>query len=87
MQWRHTSLLLPVVLPTVAALALGAQAAVIGTRFLASVEARAHESIDLLAGQGLGLVREIKPAAEIVRELVDEARGTISRLNRSTYKG
>jgi NAD(P)H-dependent flavin oxidoreductase YrpB (nitropropane dioxygenase family) len=42
MQWRHTSLLLPVVLPTVAALALVAQAAVIGTRFLASVEARAH---------------------------------------------
>jgi NAD(P)H-dependent flavin oxidoreductase YrpB (nitropropane dioxygenase family) len=157
----------------VAALALGAQAAVIGTRFLASVEARAHsdykkklvaanendtvhttlfgfgwpdaphrtlrtrfveqwlgreargqesradeplightiiadqhmplqrfmgfppnvdatgdiESMDLLAGQGVGLVREIKPAAEIVRELVDEARRTISRLNRSTYKG
>jgi NAD(P)H-dependent flavin oxidoreductase YrpB (nitropropane dioxygenase family) len=45
------------------------------------------ESMDLLAGQGVGLVREIKPAAEIVRELVDEARGTISRLNRSTYKG
>ena len=39
------------------------------------------ESMDLLAGQGVGLVREIKPAA------VDEARGTISRLNRSTYEG
>jgi NAD(P)H-dependent flavin oxidoreductase YrpB (nitropropane dioxygenase family) len=157
----------------VAALALGAQAAVLGTRFLASAESRAHsdykkkllaaneddtvgttlfgfgwpnaphrtlrtpfveqwlgreargqesradepvightviagqhmplqrfmgfppnvdatgdiESMDLLAGQGVGLVREIKPAAEIVRELVDEARGTISRLNRSTYTG
>jgi NAD(P)H-dependent flavin oxidoreductase YrpB (nitropropane dioxygenase family) len=35
-------LLLPVVLPTVAALALGAQAAVLGTRFLASAESRAH---------------------------------------------
>jgi NAD(P)H-dependent flavin oxidoreductase YrpB (nitropropane dioxygenase family) len=139
----------------VAALALGAQAAVLGTRFLASAESRAHsdykkkllaanendtirttlfgfgwpnaphrtlrtpfveqwlgrearsqesradepvightviagqhmplqrfmglppnvdatgdiESMDLLAGQGVGLVREIKPAAEIVREL------------------
>ena len=152
----------------VAALALGAQAAVIGTRFLASVEARAHpdykkklvaanendtvrttlfgfgwpnaphrtlrtrfveqwlgreargqesradeplightviadqqmplqrfmgfppnvdatgdiESMDLLAGQGVGLVREIKPAAEIVRELIDEARETIARLSK-----
>jgi NAD(P)H-dependent flavin oxidoreductase YrpB (nitropropane dioxygenase family) len=35
-------LLLPVVLPTVAALALGAQAAVLGTRFLTSAESRAH---------------------------------------------
>jgi enoyl-[acyl-carrier protein] reductase II len=45
------------------------------------------ESMDLLAGQGVGLVRAIEPAGEIVRELVDEARATISRLNRSTYKG
>src|SRR5215467_8677438 len=30
------------------------------------------ESMDLLAGQGVGLVGEIKPAGEIVRELVDE---------------
>lgn len=148
----------------VAALALGAQAAVLGTRFLASTEARAHphyknkllaadendtvrttlfgfgwpnsphrtlrtkfvqewlgneargqesrpdepvigqtvisgqsmpllrfmgfppnvdatgdiESMDLLAGQGVGLVREINPAGKIVRELVDEAREIIS---------
>jgi NAD(P)H-dependent flavin oxidoreductase YrpB (nitropropane dioxygenase family) len=148
----------------VAALALGAQAAVLGTRFLASTEARAHphykkkllaadgndtvrttlfgfgwpnaphrtlrtkfvqewlgnearaqesrpdepvigqtviggqtmpllrftgfppnvdatgdiESMDLLAGQGVGLVREINPAGTIVRELVDEAREIIS---------
>jgi nitronate monooxygenase len=148
----------------VAVLALGAQAAVLGTRFLASVEARAHprykqkvleanegdtvrtilfghgwpnaphrtlrtdfvqqwlgqeargqesradepivgwtivggqtmpvlrfmglppnrdasgdvESMDLLAGQGVGLVREIKPAGQIVRELVDNARQIIS---------
>ena len=150
----------------VAALALGAQAAVLGTRFLASTESRAHpdykkkllaanendtvrttlfgfgwpnaphrtlrtpfveqwlggeargqesradepivgqtiiggqptplprflgfppnvdatgdlDSMDFLAGQGVGLVRAIKPAGEIVRELVDEAREIISGL-------
>lgn len=31
------------------------------------------ESMDFLAGQGVGLVREIKPAAEIVRDVVQEA--------------
>ena len=31
------------------------------------------ESMDLLAGQGIGLVRQIKPAGEIVRELMQEA--------------
>jgi len=152
----------------VAALALGAQAAVIGTRFLASADARAHpdykkkllaanendtvrttlfgfgwpntphrtlrtrfveewlgketrgqesredepvightviagqqmplqrfmgfppnvdatgdiESMDLLTGQSVGLVREIKPAGDIVRELVDEAREIISGLGK-----
>jgi hypothetical protein len=30
--------------------------------------------MDLLAGQVVGLVGEIKPAGEIVPELVDEAR-------------
>jgi NAD(P)H-dependent flavin oxidoreductase YrpB (nitropropane dioxygenase family) len=149
----------------VAALALGAQAAVLGTRFLASTESRAHphykqrllqasegdtvrttlfghgwpnaphrtlrtafvqewlgreargqesrpdepvvghtiiggqampllrfmgfppngdasgdiDSMDLLAGQGVGLVREIKPAGQIVHELVAEARQIIAR--------
>src|SRR5262249_14618188 len=149
----------------VAALALGAQAAVLGTRFLASAESRAHphykkklleagegdtertilfgygwpnaphrtlrtafvqqwlgreargqesrpdepavgrtvgggqplpglrviglppdcgasggiESMDLLAGQGVGLVGEIKPAGEIVRELVEEAQQIVSQ--------
>lgn len=31
------------------------------------------ESMDFLAGQSVGLVHEIKPAAEIVREVVDQA--------------
>jgi hypothetical protein len=35
--------------------------------------------MDLLSGQGVGLVREIKPAGQIVRELVDEARQIISQ--------
>ena len=30
------------------------------------------DSMDLLAGQGVGLVREVKPADRIVRELVEE---------------
>jgi NAD(P)H-dependent flavin oxidoreductase YrpB (nitropropane dioxygenase family) len=34
--------------------------------------------MDLLAGQGVGLVREVKPAGEIVRDLVREAREVIS---------
>ena len=37
------------------------------------------ESMDLLAGQVVGLVGEIKPAGQIVRELVDEARQIVSQ--------
>ena len=37
------------------------------------------ESMDLLAGQGVGLVREIKSAAEVVRELVEEAEEIITQ--------
>jgi NAD(P)H-dependent flavin oxidoreductase YrpB (nitropropane dioxygenase family) len=37
------------------------------------------ESMDLLAGQGVGLVREIKPAGQIVHELVKEARRIIAQ--------
>jgi enoyl-[acyl-carrier protein] reductase II len=149
----------------VAALALGAEAAVLGTRFLASVESRAHplykqrlleaqerdtvrttlfghgwpnaphrtlrtafvqtwlgqeargqesrpdepvvgqtvlggrampvlrfmgfppnaeasgdiDAMDLLAGQGVGLVREVKPAGQIVHELVEGAKQIIAQ--------
>ncbi len=37
------------------------------------------ESMDLLAGQGVGLVGQIKPAGQIVRELVEEARQIVSQ--------
>ena len=37
------------------------------------------DSMDLLAGQGVGLVREIKPAGQIVHELVEEARQIIAQ--------
>jgi NAD(P)H-dependent flavin oxidoreductase YrpB (nitropropane dioxygenase family) len=37
------------------------------------------DSMDLLAGQGVGLVREVKPAGQIVRELVEEAGQIISQ--------
>jgi len=31
------------------------------------------ESMDFLAGQSVGLVNEIKPAAEVLREIVEQA--------------
>jgi enoyl-[acyl-carrier protein] reductase II len=37
------------------------------------------DSMSLLAGQSVGLVREVKPAGQIVRELVQEARQIISQ--------
>ena len=37
------------------------------------------DAMDLLAGQGIGLVREVKPAGQIVRELVEEAHHIISQ--------
>lgn len=37
------------------------------------------DSTDLLAGQSVGLVRELKPARQIVGELVAEARQIISQ--------
>jgi NAD(P)H-dependent flavin oxidoreductase YrpB (nitropropane dioxygenase family) len=36
------------------------------------------DSMDLLAGQGVGLIRQIKPAGQIVHELVEEARQFIA---------
>ncbi len=40
------------------------------------------ESMDFLAGQSVGLVREIKPAAEVVREFVEGARQILLKLAR-----
>ena len=37
------------------------------------------DSMDLLAGQSAGLIRDVKPAGAIVRELVDEAQQIISQ--------
>jgi len=39
------------------------------------------DSMDYLAGQGVGLVKEVKPAAEVVRELLDGARQILSMLS------
>jgi nitronate monooxygenase len=41
------------------------------------------DAMDLLAGQGVGLVQEIKPAADIVRDLVNEATDIIENRLRS----
>lgn len=38
------------------------------------------DSMDFLAGQGVGLVKEIKPAAEVVKEFVDGARCILASL-------
>src|SRR5262249_46379788 len=40
------------------------------------------DSMDLLAGQGVGLIDQIRPAGEIVRQLMEDAQQIISqRLN------
>ena len=38
------------------------------------------ESMDFLAGQGVGLVNEIRPAADVVREMMDGARRILATL-------
>lgn len=45
------------------------------------------DSMDLLAGQSVGGVHEIKPAAEIVRELAEGARDLLRRLAASPEPG
>jgi nitronate monooxygenase len=37
--------------------------------------------MSLWAGQGVGLVNRVQPAAEIVREIIDEASQTVERLD------
>jgi NAD(P)H-dependent flavin oxidoreductase YrpB (nitropropane dioxygenase family) len=45
-----------------------------------NVDARGEiDSMSLLAGQGVGLVREVEPAGQIVHDLVKEARQIIAR--------
>jgi nitronate monooxygenase len=38
------------------------------------------EAMALFAGQGIGLVNQVQPAAEIVHEIASEARETIQNL-------
>jgi NAD(P)H-dependent flavin oxidoreductase YrpB (nitropropane dioxygenase family) len=38
------------------------------------------EALSLLAGQGAALVRKVQPAADIVREMNDEANAILRRL-------
>jgi nitronate monooxygenase len=45
------------------------------------------ESMGLLAGQSVGLVREIKPAAAVVREMVEGARQIIEHRLKGTLTG
>jgi NAD(P)H-dependent flavin oxidoreductase YrpB (nitropropane dioxygenase family) len=45
------------------------------------------DSMDLLAGQSVGLVREIKPAGQIIRELIEDARRIIDRRLQGCVRG
>jgi NAD(P)H-dependent flavin oxidoreductase YrpB (nitropropane dioxygenase family) len=38
------------------------------------------DALALWSGQGVSLVRRVQPAAEIVREISDEARAILARL-------
>jgi hypothetical protein len=38
------------------------------------------EEMPLLAGQGVGQVRDVRPAGDIVREMVDDAAAILFRL-------
>ena len=38
------------------------------------------DALALWAGQGVGVVSRVQPAAEIVREIAEEARSTLRRL-------
>ena len=40
------------------------------------------DSMSLWAGQSAGLVSKVQPAADIVREIVDEAQRVLQRLSR-----
>jgi nitronate monooxygenase len=42
------------------------------------------DEIDLLAGEGVGRIRAIKPAAEVVREIADDGEAILQRLARRT---
>jgi nitronate monooxygenase len=51
--------------------------------FPPSIDARGDiESMNFLAGQSAGLVNEIKPAAVIVQEMVEEAEKIIKGMSR-----
>ncbi len=38
------------------------------------------EAISMWAGQGVSMVKEVQPAGDIVRDIVDEAKAALSRI-------
>jgi NAD(P)H-dependent flavin oxidoreductase YrpB (nitropropane dioxygenase family) len=42
------------------------------------------DALSLFAGQSVGLVSEIKPAGDIVREIVAQAQSTLGKLGKLT---
>jgi nitronate monooxygenase len=57
------------------------QAAAVGPIRRAAAEAGDPDALPMLAGQGAGMVAEVKPAEEIVDELARDARAVLARLS------
>jgi nitronate monooxygenase len=56
------------------------QAETEGARYLAAREAGDFETAAVIAGESVGLIHEVLPAAEIVRRTVEEAQSVLQRL-------
>ena len=52
-----------------------------GARYLAAREAGDFETAAVIAGEAVGLIDEVLPAAEIVRRTIEEAQAILQRLN------
>lgn len=49
--------------------------------YLHAVEERDYRRLVAWAGTGVGLAREVKPAAEIINEIVEDSRAVVRRLH------
>jgi nitronate monooxygenase len=56
------------------------QSETVGTRYVAARDAADFETAAVIAGEAVGLVHEVLPAAEIVRRTIEEAQTILQRL-------